>query len=99
MEYTSYVSGADWKLMGEKYMWSMGVTWPPIIRPIGKIILTSSSPMNLEDVSMILPMGLMIGGHVTPIDHMYFSPINFQSAPDTYDVYSIGKGVITQIGL
>ena len=62
-------------------------------------VMFKTSPMNLEDVSMILPMGLMIGGHVTPIDHMYFSPINFQSAPDTYDVYSIGKGVITQIGL
>ena len=37
---------------------------------------------------MILPLGEMVGGHVTAIDHQYYVPIDFQSAPDTYEVFS-----------
>lgn len=55
-------------------------------------------PMNIEDFSMILPYGLVVGGHVTPIDHQYFSPTNFQSAPDTYDVYAMADARIVDIG-
>src|SRR3989338_10921630 len=29
-------------------------------------------PMRLHDVELIEPIGLMIGGHVTPIDHGYY---------------------------
>ncbi len=32
----------------------------------------TSSPIALPDIAYIQPMGLMIGGHVTPIDHGYF---------------------------
>jgi hypothetical protein len=31
------------------------------------------SPMRFEDFSVILPYGLVVGAHVTPIDHMYFA--------------------------
>lgn len=47
---------------------------------------------------MILPYGLMVGGHVTPIDHQYFSPTDFQSAPDTYNVYAAADATIVDIG-
>src|SRR3989338_8334568 len=30
-------------------------------------------PMLIEDIGMIEPIGLMIGGHVTPIDHGYYT--------------------------
>ena len=56
------------------------------------------SPMNPEDVGIIIPMGAMIGSHVTPIDHMYFQPIVFHSPPDTYNVYADADGVIKGIG-
>ncbi|MBX4196896.1 hypothetical protein KW805_04885 [Candidatus Pacearchaeota archaeon] len=56
------------------------------------------SPMNLEDIGIIIPMGAVIGGHVTPIDHMYFQPVVFNSRPDTYDVYADADGVIDGIG-
>jgi hypothetical protein len=32
----------------------------------------AASPIALSDLAYIQPMGLMIGGHVTPIDHGYF---------------------------
>src|SRR6266511_2905694 len=45
-----------------------------------------ASPMNPGDIALIQPMGLMVGGHVTPIDHQYYLPTNFRSPPDTYPV-------------
>lgn len=57
-----------------------------------------ASPMHLDDIGMIIPMGDMIGSHVTPIDHMYFSPAVFHSPPDTYNVYADADGVIAGIG-
>ncbi|MBI4017399.1 MAG: hypothetical protein HY366_00450 [Candidatus Aenigmarchaeota archaeon] len=57
-----------------------------------------ASPMRIEDISLIIPMGAMVGSHVTPIDHMYFSPAVFHSAPDTYNVYASADGIITSIG-
>jgi len=34
--------------------------------------LLGASPIDLDQIAFIQPMGLMIGGHVTPIDHGYF---------------------------
>jgi len=31
--------------------------------------LLGASPIDLDQIAFIQPMGLMIGGHVTPIDH------------------------------
>ena len=33
----------------------------------------SFAPFALEEMAFILPMGLMVAGHVTPIDHQYYS--------------------------
>lgn len=54
-------------------------------------------PMKPEDVGIVLPYGLLAGGHVTPIDHMYFSPKDFNSKADTYPVYGIADGTIATI--
>lgn len=62
----------------------------------GPVKLTSS-PMKQADIAMIIPYGLMVDGHVTPIDHQYFSPADFESAPDTYPVYALADGRITEI--
>ncbi len=59
----------------------------------------SASPMNPSDIALIQPMGLMVGGHVTPIDHQYYLPTNFRSAPDTYPVYSPIDGFIDWVGI
>lgn len=54
-------------------------------------------PMKLEDVAMIVPYGLMVGGHVTPIDHQYFSPTVFHSPRDTYEVRAMADSRIIAI--
>ncbi len=60
-------------------------------------VMFGTSPMDPKDVGMILPYGGMIGAHVTPIDHMYFSPFVFDSPRDTYEVRAMADGLITAI--
>ena len=60
-------------------------------------VMFGTSPMDPKDVGMILPYGGMVGAHVTPIDHMYFSPIVFNSPRDTYEVRAMGNGIVTAI--
>ncbi len=54
-------------------------------------------PMNASDFSLLIPYGLTVGGHVTPIDHQYFSPTVFNSPKDTYPVYAMADSTITNI--
>lgn len=54
-------------------------------------------PMRMQDVESILPLGLMVGGHVTPVDHIYFGPANRDSPLGAYEVYVVGNGVISEI--
>lgn len=60
-------------------------------------VMFGTSPMDPKDIGMILPYGGMIGAHVTPIDHMYFSPFVFNSPRDTYEVRAMADGLITAI--
>jgi len=61
-------------------------------------ITLSASPMRPQDFSILIPYGLVVGGHVTPIDHQYFSPTIFHSKRDTYPVFAMADGVIAEIG-
>lgn len=54
-------------------------------------------PMDSQDFGFILPYGLMIGGHVTPVDHQYFSPIVFDSKPSTYNVYAMADSTLVGV--
>jgi len=54
----------------------------------------SQSPMRIEDVSYLLPYGLLAGAHVTPIDHMYFEPLDRTLGRDVYEVRAVQDGVI-----
>lgn len=56
------------------------------------------SPMNMADFSSITPYGLVVDAHVTPIDHMYFSPADMNSQRDQYEVRAIADGFIVQVG-
>lgn len=58
----------------------------------------SKLPMDESDFSVVIPYGLMVGGHVTPIDHQYFAPIDYKSARDAYEVYAMADATITDIG-
>jgi len=54
----------------------------------------AQSPMRMEDVAHLLPYGMLAGAHVTPIDHMYFSPADWTLGRDVYEVRAIQDGVI-----
>lgn len=54
-------------------------------------------PMDENDFGVVLPYGLMVGAHVTPIDHWYFSPASRNSKRDQYPVYAMADGVISEI--
>ncbi|MEW6304534.1 MAG: exo-alpha-sialidase [Verrucomicrobiota bacterium] len=70
-------------------MWSQG-------RAVGSgPVRFSHSPMRVEDIERIVPYGLMVGGHVCPIDHGYFYP---QAGPAHVDVLSPADGFIVVIG-
>lgn len=56
------------------------------------------SPMKLETIERIMPYGLMVGGHVCPIDHGYFYPKPVRQGQPHYDVYSPADGFIVMIG-
>lgn len=56
------------------------------------------SPMRLEDIERITPYGLMIGGHVCPIDHGYFYPKPLRRGQPHYDVMSPAVGYVVMIG-
>lgn len=58
----------------------------------GKVNMTHK-PMNTSDLSLIHPIGILAGAHVTPIDHLYFySKGNTQR--DANPVYAMADGFI-----
>ena len=65
----------------------------------GPVTLTVS-PRKIEDIGLFAPMGLMLGDHVTPIDHAYFYPKNWKmdvTSAELKDVFVPADGVITTI--
>jgi len=58
----------------------------------------TQSPMRPEDVERIVPYGLMVGGHVCPIDHGYFFPKPLQPGQEHFDVMAPADGFIVMIG-
>lgn len=69
---------------------------PCHIKESGRRELTAS-PIKFEDIDIISPMGAMIGGHVTPIDHMYFYPKPTPGNRFSAAVYAAADGTITNI--
>jgi hypothetical protein len=57
----------------------------------------SHPPMRPEDIGTVVPMGLMVGAHVTPSDHVYFYPKDPHAGKYAYDVYAPADGFITYI--
>jgi len=60
----------------------------------------SASPIAVNDIAYIQPMGLMIGGHVTPIDHGYFYVKGaIANPPQPTPVYAPMDGDISVVSL
>ena len=57
----------------------------------------TSAPLAASDIGVIIPMGNMIGGHVTPIDHEYYFQKDPSAKRDTYAVMAPADGNIVNI--
>ena len=62
-------------------------------------VMFTHAPMDLSEIEMIQPTGLMIGGHVTPIDHGYYSgkkwkTVDNRRTEEFVDVYAPSAGFI-----
>lgn len=62
----------------------------------GPVPLTHA-PMDPVNVAQLVPYGFMVGGHVTPIDHQYFAPLDPNLGLTAYEVKSAATGHIVQI--
>ena len=56
-----------------------------------------SGPMRPADIGVIEPMGLVAGGHVTPVDHEYYYGKNHSAPKNTYDVLAPSDGTLVTI--
>lgn len=52
------------------------------------------APMDAQDINAIVPHGLMVADHVTPVDHQYYYQKDLMAAKDTYKVYAPANGTI-----
>jgi hypothetical protein len=58
----------------------------------------SSSPVKDADFRYVEPYGLMVGGHVTPIDHEYFDMRDPSEKKSIYEIRAMGDSRISGIG-
>ena len=73
-------------------MWSRG-------QAVGKgPVRFTHSPMRLEDIEILVPYGLTVGAHVTPIDHQYYYPKPVPRGGEHFDVRAPADGFIVTIG-
>lgn len=54
-------------------------------------------PMPVNQIGFILPYGIVVGGHVTPIDHQYYNGLDPHALRDTYDVIAPANGTLVDI--
>lgn len=73
-------------------MWSRG-------QAVGKgTVRFTHSPMRVADIQSVVPYGLMVGGHVCPIDHGYFYPWPLRPGEAHFDVLAPADGFIVVVG-
>lgn len=63
------------------------------------VVQFTSPPLPLDQIGLVEPMGQMIGGHVTPIDHGYIFGIHGHSGSTTneYPVLAPADGLIVSM--
>ncbi len=62
-----------------------------------KEVKFTHTPLAIDKIGYILPMGNMGDAHVTPTDHGYIYPIDQNVPPGTYDIVSPADGEIVRV--
>ena len=60
-------------------------------------VIFNNSPMKIEDINFLMPYGQIVGGHITPIDHMYFYSLKGSGGREAYEVLAIQDAFIFNI--
>src|SRR5258706_10490289 len=63
------------------------------------IVPLTASPLPIDEIGLVVPMGEMIGGHVTPIDHGYIFGIHGHQGSKTneYEVRAPADGFVVAL--
>ncbi len=57
------------------------------------------APLDVKNLEMILPMGLMSDSHVTPVDHQYWTLVDgSEENLQEFEIIAPASGVITHVG-
>lgn len=57
----------------------------------------SASPLAIDQMDYVEPLGLVNDGHVTPVDHVYLAPIDPNAADNTYDIVMPADGRVVEV--
>ena len=66
--------------------------------------MLGASPLALDDLQKILPMGMMSSVHITPTDHQYWHTLNFNGPSedtintDRFKIHAPADGFVVEIG-
>ncbi|MBI2133645.1 hypothetical protein HYU11_03100 [Candidatus Woesearchaeota archaeon] len=72
-------------------------SWEPPSSCSGHEVIFTSSPVRLEDIHHIVPLGQMAGSHVTPTDHGYIINSDEKNVFPV-DLFSPADGYVLEIG-
>jgi hypothetical protein len=61
------------------------------------VVRYAALPMNIADIGSFVPLGLMTGSHVTPVDHQYLYVLDPNAGRTRYDVFAPFTGNIVLI--
>ncbi len=61
------------------------------------VVRYAASPMAIADIGSFVPLGVMTGDHVTPVDHQYMYPLDLSAGRTRYNVYAPFTGHIVLI--
>lgn len=62
-----------------------------------KTVAFTNSPLAINDIRYIQPLGLMSDGHVTPVDHIYLTPKDPNAAEGSYSVVMPADGEVLAV--
>ncbi|MEQ1859970.1 MAG: hypothetical protein ABMA13_08540, partial [Chthoniobacteraceae bacterium] len=72
-------------------MWSRG-------KAVGRgPVRLTTLPLHADDIGRVIPMGMMVHGHVTPSDHLSLQPDDRNAPGDRYEIVAPGDGFIVDI--
>ena len=61
------------------------------------VVRYAASPMAVADIGEFIPLGVMTGAHVTPVDHQYLQPLDLLAGRTHYNVYAPFTGSVVLI--